>query len=299
MVDQGRFTTYLNGRFMPHDQAVAALQGEEAQAAGGYYDGERTFNRQVFKLRQHLERLFRGLDYSHIDPGMGLEEMEAITLKVLEANTHLLGPGDEFSVTQVVNTTPGGSPEEPPKVNVVVFCQPLQFSAFARSYQAGVRIVTPATYSVPDRTAQAGIDEQGQRVYLLMTGKEGTITECVGANFMFVRDGRIKLPDRHNVLAWVSMQTVLELAESLGIGIDEDEYSTYDVYLAEEAFVSSTRPCMLPVAAVNGLSLGEGFPGPVTARLLDAWREMVGLDFVQQALDHLPSGDPEPPRISN
>ncbi len=296
MVDQSKFTTYLNGQFIPHDQAVAALQAEETQAAGGYYDGERTFNQQVFRLRQHLERLFRGLSYSRIDPGMSMEDMEAIVLEVLDANRHLLGHNDEFSVTQVVNSTPGNSADEPPKVNIVVFCQPLQFSAFAQSYRTGVRIVTPATYSVPERTAQTGIDGNGQRVYQLMTGNEGSITECVGANFMFIRGGRIKLPDRHNVLAGVSMQTVLELAESLGIPVDEDEYSTYDVYMSEEAFVSSTRPCMLPVATINGLRLGEGVSGPVTGRLLDAWRQLVGMDFVQQALDQVSSGDSEPPR---
>jgi branched-chain amino acid aminotransferase len=296
MVEQSKFTTYLNGQFIPHDQAVAALQAEETQAAGGYYDGERTFNQQVFRLRQHLERLFRGLSYSRIDPGLSMEDMEAIVLEVLDANRHLLGHNDEFSVTQVVNSTPGSSADERPKVNIVVFCQPLQFSAFAQSYRTGVRIVTPATYSVPERAVQTGVDGNGQRVYQLMTGSEGSITECVGANFMFIRGGRIKLPDRHNVLAGVSMQTVLELAESLGIAVDEDEYSTYDVYMAEEAFVSSTRPCMLPVATVNGLRLGDGVSGPVTGRLLDAWRQLVGMDFVQQALDQVSSDDSKPPR---
>ena len=103
---------------------------------------------------------------------------------------------------------------------------------------------------------------------------------------MFVKDSRIKLPDRSNVLPGVSMQTVLELAEGLGIPVEEGEYSPYHVYVAEEALVSSTRYCMLPVATLNGYRLDQQLPGPITRRMLDAWRELVGIDFVKQALDH-------------
>ena len=84
------------------------------------------------------------------------------------------------------------------------------------------------------------------------------------------------------------MHMVLELTESLGLAVDEDDYSTYDVYMADEAFISSTRYCMLPVATLNGYRLGNELPGPVTLRLLGAWRNMVGMDFVRQALEHLP-----------
>ena len=84
------------------------------------------------------------------------------------------------------------------------------------------------------------------------------------------------------------MQTVLELADELGVAVDEDDYCTYDVYTASEAFISSTRFCMLPVAAVNGYALPADVPGPITARLLDAWQDLVGVDFVRRALEHAP-----------
>ena len=152
-------------------------------------------------------------------------------------------------------------------------------------------IITPSTYAVPRQSPQSTASEASQRVYLLMTSTEGSITECQGGNFMFVHDGRIKLPDRHNVLPGISMETVLELAGPLGIPVDEGEYPTHDVYVAEEAFVSSTRHCLVPVDTVNGLRLADELPGPVTRAMLDAWRELVGMDFVQQALDHLPDED--------
>ena len=83
------------------------------------------------------------------------------------------------------------------------------------------------------------------------------------------------------------MQTVLELAEMLEIPVDEGDYSPMDVYHAKEAFVSSTRFCILPVTTLNGYSLDKNVPGPTTRNLLDAWREIVGIDFIQQALKHI------------
>ena len=70
--------------------------------------------------------------------------------------------------------------------------------------------------------------------------------------------------------------------------MDEGRYNQGDVYEADEAFVSSTRFCMLPVATLNGVEIGEGVPGRITSGLLDAWKAVVGIDFIQQALAHLP-----------
>ena len=287
MAGPAGYVTYLNGQVMPHREAMAALQEGNLGSAGGFYDHERTFNGRVFKLRQHLERLYRGLAVTQIDPGVSVEEMEAITANILEANLPLLREGDEFEVTQIVSVTPTESPDEKPGVNVVVYCQPLNFTSFAIGYIKGVRVVTPSTYAVPAQTPRSGATPVEQKVMPLMTSREGSITECKGGNFMLVRDGRIKLPDRRNVLPGVSMETVLELAKELEIEVDEGDYSIYDVYMASEVFVSATTYCVQPVQTINGFSLGDELPGPVTGRMQDAWREMIGVDFVQQALDHL------------
>lgn len=278
----GELLTYLNGQIMPHSQAIAALQAKGVASVGGFYDTERTFDGRVFRLRQHLERLSRGLAFAKIDAGLSLDEMERATERVLEGNRRMLRPGQEYTITQVVSTREDPGAEAESGVTVVIYCQPLDVGAFAAGYVRGVRLVTPATYGAPHSAAG------GAQVISLMTNQEGSITECSGANFIFVRDGRIKLPDRHNVLPGVSMQTVLELADELGLAVDEDDYCTYDVYTADEAFISSTRFCMLPVAAVNGYALPAGVPGPTTARLLDAWRDLVGVDFVRRALEHAP-----------
>ena len=290
MDEQPELQVYLNGRVMPHGQAVAEMKEGGLESVGGFYDTERTFNGRTFKLREHLHRLYNGLDHTKIDPGMTLDEMASVTLDLLAANLPLLSDGQDFTVSQVVSLMPDPSREDEQRVNVVIYCQSIDFTAFAPSYVKGVRVVTPDTYGVQPRGAAADPRRGGQQVFPLMVDAEGSLTECKGGNFMFVSEGRIKLPDRGNVLPGVSMQTILELADSLGVAVDEDDYSTYDVYVADEAFVSSTRLCMVPVDTINGLRLSGELPGPLTRRLLSGWSELVGVDFVQQALDTV-SGD--------
>ena len=80
---------------------------------------------------------------------------------------------------------------------------------------------------------------------------------------------------------------MLEQAEVLNIPVDEGTYTQKDIYAADEAFVSSTRYCILPVATLNGLNVGNDIPGKVTTALLESWSAAVGIDFVNQALTHL------------
>ena len=287
MTDQREFLTYVNGRVMPYSDALPELQRINARSAGGYYDSARTFGGRPFQLRRHLERLFSGLRYSSIDPGITIDDLEKTSRGIVEANFTLMEGGlGDMVVTQTITVTRPIAADDVPSVDIAIYCTPLDFSGFARSYVDGVRLYTPHTYPKPNEAVGDGKSGSTQTL-ALMVNEGGYITECQGANFMFVVDGRIKLPDRRNVLPGVSMHTVLELAGVLGIGVDEGLFSPSLIYSADEAFVSSTRYCMLPVATLNGYRFGAATPGSVTSRLTLAWKEMVGMDFVQQALDSI------------
>ena len=286
--NQKDFLTYINGRVMPYSEAIPALRRINARSAGGYYDTARTFGGRPFKLRQHLERLFNGLAYSKIDTGLSITDLETISTGLVETNHSLMESRDgELTVTQTVTISRPDSADDLPGVDIAIYCEPLDVSGFARSYMEGVQIYTPNTYPEP-KGQPAGDGKSGDvQILPLMSNAQGHITECRGANFMFVSDGRIKLPDRSNVLPGVSMQTVLEIVDYLGIGVDEGLYNQGRLYDADEAFVSSTRYCLLPVAAINGYPLGDSVPGEVTNKITSRWKELVGVDFVQRTLDSL------------
>ena len=114
---------------------------------------------------------------------------------------------------------------------------------------------------------------------------DGNISESIGANFFIVTDGVLRTAGDKDILQGVSRMTVMDLAEQLGIRVSEEALQPYDVITADEAFLSSTPFCVLPVGRVDNRDIGSGAPGPITKQLLAAWGEMVGLDIVDQMVE--------------
>ncbi|MBM3935383.1 MAG: hypothetical protein FJ319_14010 [SAR202 cluster bacterium] len=283
MTESREFMAYLNGWLVPQSQAMAKISEADVRLSGGFYDAERTFNGKIFKLREHLRRLYHGIKYTNLDPGITIEKMEDATNEVIEADRAMFGEDVDYLVSQVVvrSTVANGT-------NVAIYCQPLDFTSFAWSYARGVRVITPVTYSVPAKTNVNGVE---QETYALLTDDEGNVTECRHANFFFIKNGKLRLPDRKKVLPGISMETALEIAKDLRISVEEGDYCATDIYVADEAFITGTRFCILPVATLNGLTITDNVPGPVTKAITDAWSARVGVDFVKQALNHVPTED--------
>ncbi|MCZ6455237.1 MAG: aminotransferase class IV, partial [Alphaproteobacteria bacterium] len=106
-------------------------------------------------------------------------------------------------------------------------------------------------------------------------------------NVFFVAGGRLYTPQERYVLPGVSRQTVIELAEQIGVVCTEKDYDLFDAYNCDEAFITSTSFCICPCRSVNGRLFGDGaVPGPITKRLMDAYVEFVGFDWVSQYTRH-------------
>jgi branched-chain amino acid aminotransferase len=102
-----------------------------------------------------------------------------------------------------------------------------------------------------------------------------------------VRKGSLITPFERRSLGGIARETVLEFAEELGIPTREADITPYDAYNADEAFITSTSKCVLPVRRLNGICIGQQIPGPITKRLLDTWSARVEVDIAGQALRHL------------
>ena len=118
----------------------------------------------------------------------------------------------------------------------------------------------------------------------IMLDLDGNLSEGTGYNVLMVTDGVIRSPTDRAILQGVSRGMVFDLARQLDIPVVEDDLQPYDLYTAEEAFFTTTSPCVQPVTKVDNRELGDGKPGPITQQLLAAWSEAVGLDIVDQAL---------------
>ena len=298
---------YVNGKMTPESQAVISALDRGFRWGDAVYEVERTFAGTPYKLRAHLDRLYRSLRYTRIDPGMSEDDMERATMEVVEANRNLLGPNDDFTVNQVVSRGLV-EPSLDHGANVVIYCIPVHFQEFAREFATGARLITPATRRNPPTSlspkakisnkmnhfiAQFEAKAVDPGALALMLDQDGNITEAAGANFVFVAGGCLKVPNRRHVLPGISMEAALEMAENQGIPVEEGDYTTFDVYQAGEAFLSSTSYCVLPVTSLNGWTIGTGEPGPITQGLLASWSDMVGVNVVDQAMSHIPREERE------
>lgn len=295
---------YLNGAFVPESQAKVSVLDSGFNAGDGVYDVTRTFRHKPFKLREHTERLFRSLYYTRIDCGMSLEEMEKTTLEVLERNKPLLGENEDCALWQVVSRGVRSSTGNrvSGRATVTVYSVIVNFPEFASFYVEGAPLVIPSTRRIPPQCLESKAKitnkmnhnmaafeakQVDPRAIPLMLDIDGNLSETSAHNFFLVIDGKLCTPTDRNVLGGITKAVIFDLAKQLGVEIVEGNYTPYDLYNAEEAFLASTSPTFVPVRTVNGAKIGKGAPGPVTVRLIAAWNKMVSMDIVDQALSHL------------
>ena len=291
---------YVNGRLLPASQAAISVFDRGFRVGDGVFDTARTFRHRPYKLREHIERLYRSMHYIRLNPGITPDDMEAQTLRVVEHNMPLMDADDDVWITQVVSRgllrTPNAA------ATVVILTEPLPFASFARYHQLGVSLVTPGIRHTPPQCvepraktvsrmnlvlAEMEAQQQDPEAWALLLDLEGHITEYSSGNFFLVRKGSLITPFERQSLGGIARETVLEFAEELGIPTREADITPYDAYNADEAFITSTSKCVLPVGRLNGIRIGQQIPGPITKRLLDTWSARVEVDIVGQALRHL------------
>jgi len=294
-------TAYFNGDFVPESQVLISPNDRGFRLGDVVFDVERTFNGKVWRLTEHMNRLYRSLRYLSIDIGMPKERMVEITEEVIRRNEPLREPGGDFWVRQFVTrgimergyrAIDAGSP------TVCVVMTPIGFGSFAHLYDQGATVLFPkaraySSDSVDPKIksynrlnfvlAQLEVEHADPDAYPVLLDQQGNITENVGANFFVVTDGVLRTSRDASILQGISRMTTIELAKQLGIPVVEEELQPYDAYTADEAFLTTTSYMILPVRSVDERGMTEGVPGPITQRLTAAWSERVGLDIVDQA----------------
>ena len=303
---QNERVAYYNGRILPESEVLLPFRDRGFIFGDAVFDTARTFRHKPFRLKEHVDRLFRSLKYLQIDPGLSPAETVTVSEEVLARNLHLIDNEDDYWLTQRVsrgslaldrNTESAGGP------TVIVECQPLPLKARARLYRDGIEVVVPPTRRTPpdsfsprakshnylnmivaDHEARA----LNPKAWAVLLDQAGNLAEGMGSNIFLVREGRLLTPRERFVLPGISRATVIELAETLGLAVAEQDIDLYDAYTAEEAFLTSTSLCLCPVRSINGALISSGkVPGPVTQRLIDAYVKLVDCDFVAQYLRHL------------
>jgi branched-chain amino acid aminotransferase len=297
---------YFNGQIVPESQVMIPFRDRSFKYGDGVFDMTRTFGGHIFKLREHLTRLYASLKYAGIDPGLSPAELQQITEEVVAANLPLLAPGDDYWVGQRVSRGvdwPEGDFHHHSGPTVIVECTPLPLQARAHLYRDGIQVHFPSVRRVPPECLSANVKshnylnliigdlearQANPQAWAVLLDTRGFLAEGMGSNVFLIKQGKLYTPKVEYVLAGVSRQTVIELAEQRSLPLVEADLSPYDAYSADEAFLTSTSLCICPVRSFQGKTVGDGhIPGPITQSLIDAYIDLVDCDFVAQYLRYL------------
>jgi branched-chain amino acid aminotransferase len=297
---------WFNGKFVRESEVVIPFRDQGFLRGDAVFDMTRSFNGKAFRIEEHVARLYRSLRYLDIDPGLAPAEMLAVSGEVLGRNRHLLGPGEDYwlaqRISRGVSRVPGDNWDHYGP-NVIVDCVPLPLRERAKHFRDGIDVVTPSLRRTPPDSlsprakmhqylnlvlADREVKAQNSDAWAVLLDVNGNLAEGQGSNIFLVRDGRLTTPRERFVLPGVSRQATIDLACQLGIAFAEQDLDLFDAYTADECFLTSTSLCICGVRSLNGRTFGAGrVPGPITQRLTDAYKEMVGCDFVAQYLARL------------
>jgi branched-chain amino acid aminotransferase len=296
---------FFNGELKPENQVGIPIRDLGFIYGDAAFDATRTFNGRPFRLRNHVQRLYNSLRYLRIDPGIDAEEMERWSLEVVNHNYPLLPANQDMwvmqRVTRGVEAAELGESQHP---TVLIETHAIPFARRATLYRDGIRMLTPSVPRVPPRFMSprakthnylnmvlGDLEAQGTDPgsWAVLLDEAGNLTEGRGSNIFLVKDGVVATPQGQFVLEGVTRGVVLELAGGLDFPTEERDLDLYDAYTADEAFLTSTSLCICPISSVNGAPVGDGrVPGPVTQRLMSAFSDTAGMDYVDQYLAHLP-----------
>lgn len=302
--EMGR-VVWWNGTFVPEREARVSVYDSALMFGDMVFEMTRSFNKKQWKLREHLERLYASINYVQIPLKMTIDEMEKHVYETIEANEHTLKSNDEHRIMIDVSRGLLGIYADrvdwPTGPNVIIGDFPLRWtvSNMGHLFDTGINAVIPSQRTIPASLLEPKVKNRSRLHYLmanietsqvkgednwaLLLDPDGFITEGTGDNFFIVKGKTIISPEGRNILRGISRAYVMEtLAPALGYSVVERNIEPYDVYTADEAFMTATPFCILPVATLNGRQIGKNIMGPVTKQLLDTWSKNVGLDIAGQ-----------------
>ena len=285
MAGQKQFVC-MNGALVAKEEAVIPFYDHGLLYGDGLFEGIRVYGGRVFKLDEHVARLYYSARALNIVIPAPAEATRESILETVRANGHRDG---YVRVTVTRGTGLGLDPKHiKGEANVYISCEQLALYP-VEMYETGLIVATVSTrLPSPDVIdprvkctgkyinnimAKAEANRAGAGEGLMLT-REGYVGEATGDNIFLVRDGALTTPPASiGILQGITRDTVIELAHEAGYTVTEPIITQYDVYNADEVFLTGTAAEVIPAVHFDGRDIGDGKPGPITRRLIAAFRE--------------------------
>jgi branched-chain amino acid aminotransferase len=284
---------YINGQFVEKEDARVSVFDHGLLYGDGVFEGIRSYNRKVFRLENHINRLYEGADAIRLKIPMKKRDMEAKIVETLKINKL-----DDAYIRVVVTRGIGDLGLDPRKCkDPTIFIITDEIALYPKElYESGL----PITIAKTRRNHPITLDPRIKSLnYLnnilgridaidagteeaLMLDIDGYIAECTGDNIFLVKGGKLYTPPAEiGALEGVTQDLVIELARKRGIDTEYKKMYPEEIFEAEECFLTGTAAEIIPVVSLDGKAIGVGTPGPVYKQLLADFRKVTETEGVQ------------------
>ncbi|MGE0268008.1 MAG: branched-chain-amino-acid transaminase [Candidatus Omnitrophota bacterium] len=283
---------YLNGKFVEKSQAVVSVFDHGFLYGDGAFEGIRSYNSLVFRLDEHVDRLYETLHTLMIDPQMSKKQLSAAIVDTLKTNKLT-----DAYIRVIVSRGEGDLGLDPKKCfnkpSVIIITDKITLYP-KELYNKGMEIITvPTIRNHPDalnpqlksmnylnnilakiEAGNAGYNEA------IMMDQHGYVAECTGDNIFLIKKGKLLTPIQGN-LRGITRQVVFDIAAKMKIETKECFLTRHEVYTADECFLTGTAAEIIPVVKVDGRVIGTGKPGTITAKLLKKFHDVTQSEGVK------------------
>lgn len=284
---------FLNGEFVKKEDAKISVYDHGFLYGDGVFEGIRVYGGNVFRLREHLERLYHSAKSIMLEIPYSFEELQDIVVQSVRKN----GYSDAY-IRLVVSRGVGDLGLDPyncshPQLIVIVE----QLAIYPKElYESGLEIASAGTRrNAPDVLSpklkslnylnnilvkiEAHLSGASEA---MMMNNEGYVAECTADNIFIVKGDQVITPPGYiGALEGITRGAIIEIADQLGYDMREEPFTRHDVYVADEVFLTGTAAEVIAVVKVDGRQIGNGRPGKTTKTLLEAFREKVRTDGVK------------------
>ncbi|MCK4905433.1 branched-chain-amino-acid transaminase [bacterium] len=281
---------YLNGEFVSRKDAKVSVYDHGLLYGDGVFEGLRTYNGRIFKLQEHMDRLYKSAKYICLDIPLTKEKFVEVVIKTARVN------GQKDCYIRVVVTRGEGdlglAPERCKNATVFIIVDKIKLYP-EKLCKEGIEIITVPT----QRNSSQNLEPQVKSLnYLnnilanieaknagfkeaIMLNREGFVTECTADNIFIIEDDILKTPSTHmGVLGGITRNIVLEIAKKMSIEAKEETISRYNLFGAQECFLTGTAAEIIPIIKIDGRTIGNGKIGSITNKIRDAFKKFVDAD---------------------
>lgn len=277
---------YLDGKLVPEEEAKVSVFDHGLLYGDGVFEGIRSYNGRIFKLDEHLDRLYASARAIMLDIPLSKEDLTAAVINTVRAN-QIRDGYIRLVVTRGVGDL-GLDPRKALKPSIFIIADKITLYP-EEYYMNGLEVVTVATRrNLPEainpcikslnylNNILAKIEANIAGVLeAIMLNAEGFVAECTGENIFIIRDGALITPPTYlGALEGITRDTVMQLARKMDYPVKEDPFTRYDLYTASECFLTGTAAEVVPVIKIDSREIGDGKPGPITRKLIEGFHHL-------------------------